>query len=42
MLVGEGATQFAQQQGLEMETNDALLTQQTKDAYQVLYGVLGS
>jgi len=38
MLVGEGATRFAEQQGMAMETNDELLTQHTRQAYQVLSG----
>ena len=36
MLVGVGATKFAEQQGMAMETNDELLTQQTRQAFQVL------
>ena len=36
MLVGGGATQFAEEQGFSLEDNDSLLTQQTRQAYQVL------
>jgi len=35
MLVGDGATQFARDQGFEMEDNYALLTAETRQAYTV-------
>ena len=35
MLVGSGATHFAKEQGFILEDNDALMTQQTREAYQV-------
>ena len=35
MLVGTGATQFAKAQGFTLETNDALLTRETLEAYEV-------
>jgi isoaspartyl peptidase/L-asparaginase-like protein (Ntn-hydrolase superfamily) len=35
MVVGGGATQYAEQRGFTLEENDKLLTQQTASAYQV-------
>ena len=36
MLVGNGATQFALEQGFSLEENSKLLTQETKQAYEVI------
>jgi len=35
MLVGGGASDFARQQGFQMEDNHSLLTDETRRAYQV-------
>ena len=35
MLVGTGATEFAEQQNFNMEDNASLLSDQTKRAFQV-------
>ena len=35
MLVGDGATQFAKQQGFLLEDNECLLTRETKQAFEV-------
>ncbi len=35
MLVGSGATDFAKQHGFTLEDNDSLLSDETRQAYQV-------
>ncbi len=41
MVVGTGATEFAQQQGFHLEDNAALLSEGTKRAFQVnfIFGI---
>ena len=41
MVVGGGATLYAEQKGFALEDNDKLLTQHTALAYQVCVGVGG-